>query len=917
MKKIIWIFLIILLFAPDLYAGDVGKAVALQGRVDIFKNNSGTAVPLIEDQVVSAGDSVRTKSGSKAQINFNDGTILRITQNSKVFIKDYQIDDKGMRKSAAIELSRGKVRAVIAKMKDSSEFVIFTPNSRGSVRGSDIVASFQAGSSGMFVKEGRLTAINLAYPDKKIVVPEGNSCIIPPSESPKGPRPYLDAEKKLNEEETDIPVSISKTGRASVIKGAVAKISGAVNITPKGEAHARSASINDIIGEGDSIETGANGYIEIRLDNNNAINLKPDTKLFIVRLLINSSTGEFENIFEVTKGNIKARIEGLKGNSKFEVKTPMALCGARGTIIYVTVTANATVSFFEGGNGYMTNALSGNTQNVGAGQSSTADYTGTVTIPIYVSDTQRQSYADGWDASAGYEGYSSPDGGAGEDLYGAGSNYEAINFGAESVDQTLAKYFSGLPFSDVVNNLTSSSAQATNFSGSFGKITIDYIDDVPKLIMSDTPDSSVNGYIVFGLPNTPEWKGTSTYCYVTGSYINPKNDIFWTGDIQGDTSDGGAYRGWIGGRLIDMDGSPQSDGKVFCIYVDPAGNGGTFSSYFSDGVYVGGVFDGSSSSMEFLKRRSLIGISPEDLLSATMEESTLEARGSGNFFDGGKIDCELLGGKGMSIQGENWGIWHMEAKGTYCGATSDIWALALGGKIVNTSDNGEAYWLGTISSDNSRWGSGGLKNGFKGIYFDRGELTGSVRAGIIDDGDILGYYLPDGVYGESEGYGYGYGSWNMIGGGEWAEATKLLNEGERGLGFMISDLKSFVSLPITEVHSSLMTMSSCVNSSFTAVNMDARFYQNAENMRLWASRISGAYPLAPTNPSDWQIILSAPDQYNVTISGDQWNPDGTWHARIINATADNGNISFSGEAAGTHSDGNFNGVGAGQWSNPA
>ena len=95
------------------------------------------------------------------------------------------------------------------------------------------------------------------------------------------------------------------------------KVSGMVKIIPKGSTEAHKANINDILGEGDRIETGENGYIEIRLDNNNCLNLKPDTKLTIVKLVINPETGEFENIFEVTMGKIKARIENLKGNSKF------------------------------------------------------------------------------------------------------------------------------------------------------------------------------------------------------------------------------------------------------------------------------------------------------------------------------------------------------------------------------------------------------------------------------------------------------------------------------------------------------------------------------------------------------------------------------------------------------------------------
>ncbi len=917
--RIIPVLVSLLLCAP-LFAEEVGTVVSTQGRVDIFKAGSEVAVPAREDESVSVGDSIRTKSGAKAEIAFKDKSILRLAQNSRVLIKDYSLDENKRRISAAIELSRGKARAIIEKMPDSSDFIITTPNAKGSVKGSDIVAFYQAGNSGMFVTEGKMSLVNFAHPEDHVTVNAGSAALVPLEELPKGPRPYLDAEKKVNEEDTNVPVSISKTGNVSIMKGAVAKVSGIVKIIPKGASEGRDANINDIVGEGDRIETGENGYIEIRLDNNNAINLKPNTKLSIIRLLLNPSTKEFENIFEVTIGSVKARIEGLKGNSKFEVKTPTAVCGARGTIIYVTVIQSATMSFFEGGGGYIINPLSGLTQNVGAGQGSTSDYTGAVSIPIYLSDSERQSYGEGWDGSAGYEGYSSPNNEGGTDLFGTGNSTSAGPVDTERAEQDLGYYFSGLPFSEVVSNLTSpgAGAQATNFSSRFGEVTTDYKDGVRQTFMKDNEESFVDGYFVFSLPSTPEWKGESTYSYTVGSYYNPGNNIFWTGDLQGTASDSGAYKGWIGGRFIDLAGAKRLDGKAFGIYIDPAGNAGTFSSYFADGVYGLGVFAGTGDSVEFTKRKSSIGMPPQDLFTAPINESRLEGKGRGRFSGGGTIYCDLLGGTSVSLEGERWGIWHIEAKGTYYLPTRNAWSLALGGKNVNVSDNSQSYWLGTMSSLNgrrdSKWESGGLENAFKGVYFDKDAASGAIHAGIIENGDILGYY--SGTYFSAEeesSFRRAKGDWQAIGGGEWFEVTELLNEqtmfGENG----INTLAAFVSVPITEAHSSLMTMSSCVNSNFTAANMDVRFYQNTENMRLWASQISGSYDTAPTNTSNWQIIMSNPGQDNVTIAGNQWNPDGTWHANIRNGTADSGDITFSGEAAGSHSDGKFNGVGAGIW----
>ncbi len=213
MKKSILILLIIFIFSPQVFCQEVGKIVSTQGRVDIFKDGCQSAVPAREDELVSVGDSIRTKSGSKAQVIFRDKSVLKLAQNSKVSIKDYQLDDKERRRSAVIELSRGKARAIIEKTPSGADFVIVTPNAQGTVKGSDVTAFYQAGNSGMFVSEGKLSVINIAHPKDSIIVPKGNACVIPMGELPRGPRPYLDVEKKLNDEDTYVPVSISRTGK--------------------------------------------------------------------------------------------------------------------------------------------------------------------------------------------------------------------------------------------------------------------------------------------------------------------------------------------------------------------------------------------------------------------------------------------------------------------------------------------------------------------------------------------------------------------------------------------------------------------------------------------------------------------------------------------------------------------------------
>ena len=139
-RKTVASLLIAAMVCPYAYAADVGKATYVQGRVDVLRSGSDSYAQLKDGDPISVGDSVRTKANSKAEVTFADNSTIRLAQNSKVAVKDYVVDSANKRKTAEIALERGRVRTIIAKMPDKSEFNISTPNARGTVKGSDVFA---------------------------------------------------------------------------------------------------------------------------------------------------------------------------------------------------------------------------------------------------------------------------------------------------------------------------------------------------------------------------------------------------------------------------------------------------------------------------------------------------------------------------------------------------------------------------------------------------------------------------------------------------------------------------------------------------------------------------------------------------------------------------------------------------------
>ena len=731
----------VLISCPYAFAEGIGKVTYAEGRADLLKQNSELATPVREGDVISVGDALRTKSNSKVEVTFNDKSVLRLAQNSKVDINDYQLDKDNKRKTATINLERGKARTIIAKMSDSANFVISTPNAKGTVKGSDIFAFYQAGNTGMLVSEGRLSIANTADPASELIVPAGNSVLVPLDESPKGPREYLELERKLNEQETNVPVSMHKKEKESVIKGVISKVSGDVKIMTKGSNAPHDATINEIIGEGDSITTGSNGAIAIRFDNGNALNLKPDTKLSITRLTIDPKTGEYENLFEASTGKVRARIENLKGKSKFEVKTPTAISGARGTIMYVEVLPNMTKSFFEGGNGYLTNVMNGMTKLIAAGQNSYADNNGAVGDSSYTSDDQRMGFGEGWEPGNGVEGYSSPDGGTGN--YILGPNFGGG--GAETPDAGNGTgEFNGLPFSETNGTGSTTTTTATtptsfdmNLDGKFGRIGLSHHGHDYTPTFSPDSDTSISLTANTSSDMSQQWSGILS-ATISGLISNEEDLNFCRGSVDGSSSEGGNVVGWMGGGSFSEDWK----GIISSLYIDPTGKAGVLFGHFASEDNEG-AFSGLGDIL--IIPMEDVTILPEDLATSTVKTSS-----SGEFdpsFQNGFLDTYYAREK-MNITGQRWGIWQDIYDGKYKNQNRlGQWSATEGG-----SYNNNGYFVRTFEGTDNL--NGGLVADIMSTYLNYttfGAYTGT----------MLGRYTA--YTGRSNNFeGIGLGTWSEM-----------------------------------------------------------------------------------------------------------------------------------------------------------
>ncbi len=194
MKRLFIFSWIIIIFTGNaVLASPVGKVTLLEGRVDVLKPGKTVATPVKIGDAVDVGDIYRAKSNSRAEITFVNNNILRILQNTRIEIKEYEVEAEPS--SGVIRLYRGRVQASVGKdflrraaaFAEGNKLEIHTPNAVAGVRGTIFAVFYEGGITWVFCLEGKVYVFNPAKPTVLIVVPANFVSNVTGDESPTQP----------------------------------------------------------------------------------------------------------------------------------------------------------------------------------------------------------------------------------------------------------------------------------------------------------------------------------------------------------------------------------------------------------------------------------------------------------------------------------------------------------------------------------------------------------------------------------------------------------------------------------------------------------------------------------------------------------------------------------------------------------
>lgn len=131
--------------------------------------------------------------------------------------------------------------------------------------------------------------------------------------------------------------------------GKITNLHGNVDITSAGKA-ARIARLGDGVNVGDFIRSKSKSKVEITFNEGNVLRLGENSRVGITRYM----SGEKQNtsIINLFRGKIHNIIKSVGADGRYEVHTPVSVCGVRGTRFFNYYLAGASGSIFEEGSGY-------------------------------------------------------------------------------------------------------------------------------------------------------------------------------------------------------------------------------------------------------------------------------------------------------------------------------------------------------------------------------------------------------------------------------------------------------------------------------------------------------------------------------------------------------------------------------------
>lgn len=122
--------------ALSTHAAPVGEVLAVRGSATVVLN--GQPTPLAAGSKIESGSEIQTAAQGRLKIRFIDGSVVILSDGSRLRVADFSVDDSNRRKSARFELDIGLISQRVAPAENGS-WNVKTPTVVTAVRGTEYI----------------------------------------------------------------------------------------------------------------------------------------------------------------------------------------------------------------------------------------------------------------------------------------------------------------------------------------------------------------------------------------------------------------------------------------------------------------------------------------------------------------------------------------------------------------------------------------------------------------------------------------------------------------------------------------------------------------------------------------------------------------------------------------------------------
>lgn len=204
---LICVYLFSIFFRQNVYGEEKtfdGSFTRLSGQVKVRRANSTEWDNAEENMPVYSADQIRTGANSEAEITFDEGTIIRLEENSYIIINEAVLEEKTKLKRLVVKANKGRVLSNLEKFAHpKSKFEIQGPGGVvAAARGTEFLVEISPDEKVEVAVFGGVVGVKneKIYPGKEIFVNEEKETVVEPGKEPFAPRNLTEKFLKYREE---------------------------------------------------------------------------------------------------------------------------------------------------------------------------------------------------------------------------------------------------------------------------------------------------------------------------------------------------------------------------------------------------------------------------------------------------------------------------------------------------------------------------------------------------------------------------------------------------------------------------------------------------------------------------------------------------------------------------------------------